>query len=57
MRGVKLIYIEYMDDREMLVQIALAEGIRSIQHSDYESTRKQLALLGLETIEDERQQT
>jgi putative hydrolase of the HAD superfamily len=43
--------VVYIDDRAMFVQIAKAEGIRSIQHTDYESTRKQLALLGLEIAE------
>jgi putative hydrolase of the HAD superfamily len=44
--------IVYIDDRAMFVQIAEAEGIRSIHHTDYESTRKQLALLGLEIAEE-----
>jgi putative hydrolase of the HAD superfamily len=48
--------IVYIDDRAIFVQIAEAEGIRSIHHTDYESTRKQLALLGLEIAEERKRQ-
>lgn len=41
----------YIDDQPMFVQIAEAEGIRGIHHTDYTSTRKQLAQLGLEIAE------
>ena len=47
--------VVYIDDSALFVQIAKAEGIRSIHHTDYESTRKQLALLGLEIAEEGRQ--
>ncbi len=43
--------VVYIDDQPMFVQIAEAEGIRSIHHTDYTSTRKQLVSLGLEIAE------
>jgi putative hydrolase of the HAD superfamily len=38
----------YIDDRLMFVQVAESMGIRGLHHQDYESTRGQLAALGLE---------
>ena len=38
----------YIENTPMFVQIARGLGIRSILHTDYESTRAQLASLGLE---------
>lgn len=35
--------VVYIDDRDLLVGIAEAEKMRGIHHTDYESTRKQLA--------------
>jgi putative hydrolase of the HAD superfamily len=43
--------VVYIEDTPMFVQVAEAEGIRGIQHTDCESTRKQLARLGLEIAE------
>ncbi|HWP98074.1 MAG TPA: HAD family phosphatase [Syntrophomonadaceae bacterium] len=40
--------VVYIEDQPMFVQIAEAEGIRAIHHTDYTSTRQQLARLGLE---------
>ncbi len=37
----------YIDDRQMFVQVAESLGIKGLHHKDYESTRKQLAELGL----------
>jgi putative hydrolase of the HAD superfamily len=39
--------VVYIDDQPMFVQIAEGLGIRSIRHTDYQSTRAQLASLGL----------
>jgi putative hydrolase of the HAD superfamily len=41
----------YIENTPMFVQIAQGLGIRSILHTDYESTRTQLASLGLEERE------
>ena len=38
----------YIDDRPLFVQVAAAEGISGIIHSDYESTIKKLKNFGLE---------
>ena len=43
--------VVYIDDQPMFVQVAEAEGIRGIDHTDCTSTRKQLARLGLEIAE------
>jgi putative hydrolase of the HAD superfamily len=43
--------VVYIEDQPMFVQIAEAEGIRGIHHTDCASTRKQLAGLGLEIAE------
>ncbi len=43
--------VVYIDDQPMFVQVAEAEGIRGIHHTDFTSTRKQLAQLGLEITE------
>jgi putative hydrolase of the HAD superfamily len=40
--------VVYIEDRPMFAQIAESLGIRSIVHADYESTRAQLASLGLD---------
>ena len=37
----------YIDDRLMFVQVAETLGIRGLHHTGYESTRQQLAALGL----------
>ena len=39
--------VVYIDDQPMFIQVAEAEGIRGIHHTDYTSTRQQLASLGL----------
>ena len=39
--------VVYIDDQPMFVQIAEGLGIRSIRHTDYQSTRAQLASFGL----------
>jgi putative hydrolase of the HAD superfamily len=41
----------YIENTPMFVQIAEGLGIRSILHTDYESTRAKLADLGLESVE------
>jgi putative hydrolase of the HAD superfamily len=41
----------YIDDQPMFVQIAEGLGIRSIRHTDYQSTRTQLAAFGLKPDE------
>jgi putative hydrolase of the HAD superfamily len=43
--------VVYIDDQPMFVQVAEEEGIRGIHHTDYTSTRQQLARLGLEMAE------
>lgn len=43
--------VVYVDDQPMFVQVAEAQGIRSIHHTDYTSTSRQLARLGLEIAE------
>ena len=40
--------VVYIDDQPMFVQVAEGLGIRSIRHTDYQSTRAQLASLGLQ---------
>ncbi len=44
--------VVYIDDQPMFVQIAEGLGIRSIHHTDYESTRAQLASFGLKHDEN-----
>ena len=39
----------YIDDRQMFVQVAASLGIRGLHHQDYDTTKKRLAELGLET--------
>jgi putative hydrolase of the HAD superfamily len=39
--------VVYIEDRELYVEVAESMGIRSILHKSYESTRAQLAELGL----------
>ena len=39
--------VVYIDDQPMFVQIAEGLGIQSIRHTDYQSTRAQLASFGL----------
>ena len=39
--------VVYIDDRPMFVEVAQGLGIRSIVHQSYESTRSDLAILGL----------
>lgn len=43
--------VVYIEDQPMFVQVAEAEGIRSIHHTDCTSTRQQLAQIGLEITE------
>jgi putative hydrolase of the HAD superfamily len=43
--------VAYIDNLLMFVQIAQAEGIQGIHHTDYMSTRTRLAQLGLEIAE------
>ena len=43
--------VVYIDDQPMFVQIAEGLGIRSIHHTDYQSTRAKLASLGLQDDE------
>lgn len=45
--------IVYIENTAMFVDIARGLGIRSILHTGYESTRSQLAALGLECADDE----
>ncbi len=39
--------VAYIDDRDMLVEVASKMGIVGIQHADYDSTKARLAALGL----------
>jgi putative hydrolase of the HAD superfamily len=39
--------VVYIDDQPMFVQVAEGLGIRGIRHTDYQSTRAQLASFGL----------
>lgn len=41
-------YLLYIDDRPLFVQVAAAEGMKGIIHSDYESTVIKLKSFGLE---------
>ena len=43
--------VVYIENTPMFVQVAEAEGIRGIHHTDFASTREQLAGLGLEIAE------
>ena len=43
--------VVYIENQPMFVQVAGEEGIRGIHHTNYTSTRKQLASLGLEITE------
>lgn len=43
--------VVYIDDQPMFVQSAESEGIHGIYHTDFASTRRQLAALGLEITE------
>ncbi len=43
--------VVYIDDQPMFVQVAEAEGIRGIHHTDFALTCEQLAGLGLEIAE------
>jgi putative hydrolase of the HAD superfamily len=43
--------IVYIENTPMFVQIAEGLGIRSIQHTDYQSTRAKLAALGLQSTD------
>jgi putative hydrolase of the HAD superfamily len=45
---VKLHEVVYIDNTPMFVEIAESIGIRSILHKSYDSTKKQLASVGLE---------
>jgi putative hydrolase of the HAD superfamily len=49
--------IVYIENTPMFVQIAEGLGIRSILHTDYQSTRAKLAALGLETEEGSSHET
>ena len=44
--------VVYIDDQSMFVQIAEGLGVRSICHTDYQSTRAQLASFGLKHDEN-----
>ena len=44
--------IVYIENTPMFVQIAEGLGIRSILHTDYQSTCARLAALGLQTEQD-----
>ena len=44
--------VVYIDDQPMFVQIAEGLGVRSICHTDYQSTRAQLASFGLKHDEN-----
>ena len=44
--------VVYIDDQPMFVQIAEGLGIQSIHHTDYQSTRAQLASFGLKHDEN-----
>ena len=39
--------VVYIEDQPMFVQVAEGLGIRGIRHTDYQSTRAQLASFGL----------
>jgi putative hydrolase of the HAD superfamily len=43
--------IVYIENTPMFVRIAESMGIRSILHTDYQSTREQLAAFGLTIAE------
>jgi putative hydrolase of the HAD superfamily len=43
--------IVYIENTPMFVRVAEDMGIRSILHTDYNSTRKELAALGLKSVE------
>jgi putative hydrolase of the HAD superfamily len=43
--------VVYIDDQPMFVQVAESLGIRGIRHTDYQSTRAQLASFGLQRDE------
>lgn len=43
--------VVYIDDQPLFVQIAAGLGIRGIRHTDYQSTRAQLASFGLQCDE------
>ena len=43
--------VVYIDDQPMFVQSAESQGIHGIYHTDFASTRRQLAALGLEIAE------
>jgi putative hydrolase of the HAD superfamily len=43
--------VAYLEDRPMFVQVASGLGIHGIRHTDYPSTRRQLAGLGLKLAE------
>jgi putative hydrolase of the HAD superfamily len=45
--------VAYIEDRPMFVEVAASLGIRAIWHQGYESTRGQLAALGLSLDEEE----
>lgn len=44
--------VVYIEDTPMFVQVAEELGVRGIHHTDYKSTRDQLAALGLELVSD-----
>ncbi len=41
-------HVVYIDNTPMFIEIAKGLGIRGIQHTDYQSTRAELAAFGLE---------
>ncbi len=47
--SVKADEVVYIDDRQMLVEVAESLGIRSLQHTSFAATRAALAALGLST--------
>ena len=48
---LKASQVVYIENTAMFVEVAQSLGIKSILHTDYESTRAELALLGLELTE------
>ncbi len=46
---VKAEQVAYIEDRAMFVEVAARMGIHALHHTDYETTRKKLAALGLKS--------
>jgi putative hydrolase of the HAD superfamily len=43
--------VVYIDDQAMFVEVAMQLGMRGIHHTDYDTTRAQLANFGLAPAE------